>query len=143
MTESELMKRIQILASHNDCRLFRNNTGQAWSGRLFRPTREQTVAVSPRDVVLYSARPISFGLAVGSGDLIGWHQRTVTADDVGKTIALFLSVETKNKRGVITNAQEAWANIVNAMGGIGVVARSEQDLIEALKTKGPGFTLSP
>lgn len=133
MTESELMKRIQILASQSDCRLFRNNTGQGWQGRTYRPTKEQAVAVSPRDLIIYNARPVNFGLVTGSADLIGWHQRTITEDDLGKQIAIFLSVETKTLKGRITNAQEAWAKAVNLSGGIGLISKTTLEFVEQLK----------
>jgi hypothetical protein len=49
-------------------RLYRNNTGTL---------RDQ------------HGRPVTFGLAVGSADLIGWTTRTITPDMVGQQVAVF------------------------------------------------------
>ena len=61
--------------------------------------------------------PIRFGLTVGSADLIG----------MTKT-GRFLSIEVKTTTGRVTDEQHAWASMVNAMGGLAIIARSVEDV---------------
>ena len=75
---------------------------------------------------------VKYGLATGSADLIGWRTVTITPDMVGKTVAVFLSVECKAPKGRLTDRQTAWMEAVNRAGGIGIVARSVQDISHLL-----------
>jgi hypothetical protein len=130
--ESLIMKQIQIYLSKLGSRLFRNNVGVAWSGKVQRPDRPMTVSVKPGDVVLYAARPVHFGLCVGSSDLIGWTPIKITNDHVGRQFAVFTAIECKSQRGRITNAQEAFALAVQDQGGIAVIARSQSEAAGAI-----------
>ena len=107
MTESTIQRAIiAALNSRDDVRVFRNNVG-------FTTTPD--------------GRPLHFGLLPGSGDLIGWKRHRVTAEDVGRDLAIFLSVEVKNERGRVSEAQRNWKNQVNKNGGIAVIARSVEE----------------
>ena len=105
--ETILMKKIQLAAtSCGGARLLRNHVGCI------------------RDA---EGRVHHFGLAVGSSDLIGWTSQ-----------GRFLAVEVKvpgspgHAGGRVTPQQQAFIDAVNRAGGLGLVARSEQDLINAL-----------
>ena len=87
-------------------RLFRNNTGTL------------------RDA---NGRPVQFGLARGSADLIGWSSVTITPDMVGQTVAVFTSIEVKSAAGRLRPEQQQWLDAVSAAGGIAGVARSVED----------------
>jgi hypothetical protein len=87
-------------------RLYRNNTGTL---------RDQ------------NGRPVQFGLAVGSADLIGWTTRTITPDMVGQQVAVFTSIEVKSATGRLRPEQRQWLEAVQAAGGIAGVARSVED----------------
>jgi len=78
-------------------------------------------------------RPVQFGLAKGSADLIGWTTRTITPDMVGQRIAVFTSIEVKTPTGRLTPAQSAWLGAVHTAGGIAGVARSVRDSEEILR----------
>ncbi len=65
-----------------------------------------------------------FGLAVGSGDLIGYRRVTITPEMVGRDVAVFLSCEVKTEKGAIREEQFRWAAHINSVGGIAVIARS-------------------
>jgi VRR-NUC domain len=132
MKESLLLKQIMIEFSKLGARLFRNNVGSAWMGKIFRPPHTMTVAVTNKDIIIYSARPVHFGLAVGSSDLIGWAPVKITEQHVGKTFAIFTAIETKSDRGKITNAQEAFTNAVKASGGIASIVKSVDQATEVL-----------
>lgn len=105
-SEQTIQQHIRLACSKGDCRLFRNNTGTL-------PDK--------------NGRPVSFGLAKGSADLIGWTTRTVTQDMVGQQVAVFTSIEVKTATGRIRPEQQQWLDAVQAAGGIAAVARSVAD----------------
>ena len=105
MTEQRIQQQIRLSCGTGDTRLFRNNTGVL------------------RD---YHGRPVSFGLAKGSADLIGWTTRTITADMVGQRIAVFAADEVKD-RGRATEQQQAFINLIQQAGGLAGIARSVAD----------------
>jgi hypothetical protein len=112
------------LGSRRDTRLFRNSVGTGWSGEL--------VSNEGGLVVLRNARFVRFGLVPGSGDLIGWHERTVTQEDVGRKFAVFLSVEVKAARGTASDKQTKWKTRVADAGGYATVARSPEEALAVL-----------
>ena len=81
-------------------------------------------------LILRAVRVIRFGLCVGSGDLIGWKSITITPEMVGRRVAVFLSVETKAKRGVKSEAQENWCSQVKINGGLAGFAKSIDEAIK-------------
>jgi len=109
--ETEIQQRIRLaLGTHPEIRLFRNNTG---------------TLPDPR-----TGRPVQFGLARGSADLIGWRTITITPEMVGTKIAVFTSIEVKTPTGRLSPAQHAWLGVVRGAGGIAGVARSVRDANE-------------
>lgn len=103
--ETDLQQRIRLaLGTQSDLRLFRNQVGQL---------------PDPR-----TGRPVQFGLARGSADLIGWRSVVITPEMVGQRVAIFLSIEVKTPTGRLTPAQHAWLGTVRGAGGIAGVARS-------------------
>jgi hypothetical protein len=111
--ETDIQQRIRLaLGTRSDLRLFRNNTG---------------TLPDPR-----TGRPVQFGLARGSADLIGWRTITITPEMVGQRVAIFTSIEVKTTSGRTTPAQQAWLGAVRTAGGIAGVARSVRDAEEIL-----------
>lgn len=128
MSEIELMRRLQVLASKLGARLFRQNSGMAWVGKVERGPG--TFRLAPGDVVIRNARPFHAGFP-GMSDIGGWVPIEVTASMVGSTIAVYTQVEVKvNARP--TPEQLAWIKAVNKAGGRAGIARSENDLREIL-----------
>ena len=74
-----------------------------------------------------TGRPVQFGLARGSADLIGWRTITITPEMVGTQLAVFTSIEVKTPNGRIRPDQHAWERTVSNAGGIAGIARSIQD----------------
>lgn len=107
MTESAYMKRLQVAAAKRGVCLYRNNVGmcRADDGRFIR-----------------------FGLAPGSADLIGWTPVVITPEHVGKTLAVFTSIETKSRRGRVRDEQRAWMDAVIRDGGIARIMREPEEL---------------
>jgi hypothetical protein len=105
MTEAAVLQRIRLdLGRDPAVRLFRNNVGV-----LRDPT----------------GRAVRFGLHPGSGDLIGWRAVAITPDHIGRTLAVFASVEVKHN-GRPTEQQIHWASAIAAAGGLAGVARSPE-----------------
>ena len=111
--ETDIQQRIRLaVGTRSDLRLFRNNTG---------------TLPDPR-----TGRPVQFGLARGSADLIGWRTITITPEMVGQRIAVFTSIEVKTTTGHLTPAQQAWMGTVRTAGGIAGVARSVSDAVRIM-----------
>jgi hypothetical protein len=128
VTEADLMRNLQKLASKLGARLFRQNTGQAWVGKIERGPR--VVRLGPGDIVLRNARPFHAGFT-GMSDLGGWVPVRITAGMVGSIVAVYTQVEVKAK-GRPTREQMAWIDAVNAAGGRAGIARSADDLSNIL-----------
>lgn len=122
-SETQLLRSILIHCSNGSVRLFRNTVGSAWVGV------SQWV-----DGMILVRRPmrVTFGLSVGSADIVGWRTITITPDMVGQQIAQFVSIEAKTKRGRMTKEQQAWLDTVYDAGGVAVVARSVEDAQKAV-----------
>ena len=107
-SETDIQQRIRLaLGTRPDVRLFRNNTG---------------TLPDPR-----TGRPVQFGLARGSADLIGYRTVTITPDMVGQRVAVFTSLEVKTPTGRIRPEQANWQRTVSAAGGLAAVVRSVQE----------------
>jgi len=112
--ETTLQQQIRLaLGTRSDLRLFRNQVGQL---------------PDPR-----TGRPVQFGLARGSADLIGWRTITITPDMVGSQLAVFTSIEVKTPTGRVRPEQYAWLGAVQSAGGIAGIARSVRDATEILR----------
>ena len=110
-SEQSIQQHIRIACSTGDTRLFRNNTGTL---------RDQ------------HGRPVQFGIARGSADLIGYRTITITPDMVGQQVAVFASIEVKTPTGHIRPEQRVWMEKILAAGGIAGVARSVEDALRIM-----------
>lgn len=129
--ETNISKRIQKATSKVGARLFRQNVGWGWVGKVIRGAG-MVVTLGPRDVLIRDARPIEMGLITGSSDLIGWHTITITPEMVGRRVAVFTSMEVKTPTGDVSDAQENFVDRVCEAGGIAGITRSEESALELL-----------
>mgnify|MGYP000025208530 CR=1 FL=1 len=114
--ETDIQQRIRLaLGTRSDLRLFRNNTG---------------TLPDPR-----TGRPVQFGLARGSADLIGWRTITITPEMVGQRVAVFTSIEVKTDSGRLSPAQRNWLEAVRVAGGITGIARNVSDAVSIIDGK--------
>jgi hypothetical protein len=106
VSEKETVNAVRATLSHGDTRLFRNNVGalQDKTGRF-----------------------VTYGLAVGSSDLIGWKSMNITLDMVGEKVAVFVALEGKSEDKAPTEAQRRFLQTVKDAGGIAGVFRSQSD----------------
>jgi len=84
-----------------------------------------------RNVLIENPRMVHFGLTVGSSDLIGLLPIKITQEMVGQTVAVFAAVETKTLTGEAKEKQNHFIDFINQNGGIGIIARSPEDLRNA------------
>lgn len=112
--ETNLQRAIMVALSEAGCTVWRNNTGQAYAGRV--------IHSSGGVVTLASASPIVFGLCVGSADIIG-------IAPGGR----FLAVEVKTATGRVSREQQLFIDAVNAAGGVAGIARSVQDALKIIQ----------
>jgi len=109
--ETTLQQQIRLaLGTHPQTRLFRNQVGSL---------------PDPR-----TGRLVTFGLARGSADLIGWRTITITPAMVGQRVAVFTSIEVKTPTGRVRPDQQAWLGTVQSAGGIAGIARSVPDALQ-------------
>ena len=100
MKENQIQREIrEYLGTRDDIIVYRNNVGMSKVG----------------------AGWISYGLAIGSADLIG-----ITS--TGR----FVAIECKAERGKLSADQERWLKLVETMGGLVIVARSVEDVKKCL-----------
>lgn len=125
--ESKIQTDIRDKLSNGRVRLFRNNVGQGLMINHKHSFTGQATITKVIDLVRSlggHAQRIKFGLAVGSGDLIGYRRVTITPEMVGRDVAVFLSCEVKTEKGPVREEQYRWAAHINSVGGIAVIARS-------------------
>lgn len=113
MTEAESMRQMMLEVTRLGHRVFRNNTGQGWVGKII----DDYVNQYGRCIVLQNPRPLHAGLCEGSSDLIGWTR-----------IGEFLAIEAKSPRGKVTMEQKNFIDTINAADGVAFVARSIEDI---------------
>lgn len=124
MKESEILKLIHLTLSKLKVTIFRSNTGLGWVGKVVHQDASQIILADPR--------PLHAGLTNGSSDLIGWQSVTVTAEMVGKKIAIFTAVEVKGPTGRLTNDQKNFIHQVREAGGVAFMARSDQEATDQM-----------
>ncbi len=133
--ESKIQTDIRDKLSHGRVRLFRNSVGAGLMISHKHAMTGQSIISKVIDMCRAAgahAQRIRFGLAVGSGDLIGYRRVTITPDMVGREVAVFLSVEVKTAKGPVREEQYRWADHINSVGGVAVIARSLEQAQELL-----------
>jgi len=132
MSDTSFLNSILLATSRGATRMFRNSVGLGWIGKTERVTKPIQVMVFPGDVVIRKARALHAGLATGSADLIGFKSYVVQPEDVGKRVAVFVSMEAKEGTGRMTPEQKNWRDQVQAAGGIAGEVRSVEDALRLL-----------
>lgn len=107
MSERDIQKSIRLKHSKGRCRLFNNDNGMA---------------------TLQDGKKITYGLAKSSPDLIGWLTVKITPEMVGKDVAIFCGIEVKMPRKHPTSEQRRFLELLESVGAITGVARSENDI---------------
>lgn len=97
-------------------RMFRSNSGMAWSGKIVsRDNEKNTITIK---------NPRAFhGMPEGFPDTVGFQSITVTSEMVGKRLAVFKCAEFKTGNQDLTEKQSLFKKMVDKMGGIFEVVR--------------------
>lgn len=112
--ETALQREIMLALSDAGCTIWRSNTGTAHAGRV--------IHRSGSTITLADARMITFGLCVGSADLIG-------ITNTGR----FIAIEVKTGKRGTTPEQDRFLFHIQLMGGIAGVARSVDDALALVR----------
>ncbi|SDX68625.1 VRR-NUC domain-containing protein [Thiocapsa roseopersicina] len=121
MSEKSIQNSVMLAASQSGMTVWRNNTGQAWTGDATR--------LKDGSILIRNPRPLHAGLCKGSSDLIGIRPVVVTAEMLGQTIAQFAAVEVKTPKGKLSEQQAKFLSFVESKGGLALVARSADDIL--------------
>lgn len=125
MRETPVLKQILLaLGNLPYLRIWRNNTGQLWSGeQIIKVQATRTIMVGPGDIVIKRAHPVKFGLQ-GSADILG----------LIAPIGRFLAIEVKRpKSSKQSEHQKRFETMVKNMGGIYILAHSPEEALEKLE----------
>lgn len=125
MSEREITNPLLVQASLLGARLWRQNTGRGWVGRLISNAKGR--------VALADARPFHAGLCKGSSDVIGITPVTITADMVGQRVGLFTAFEIKTATVRLSPEQRAFLQMVADLGGIAAEVRSVDDGLDQIR----------
>lgn len=112
--ETKIQNAILLALSDSGCVVFRNETSGAWVGKILHRDSGQ--------VTLTDARMMTFGLCVGSSDIVGM------APD-----GRFLAIEVKTKTGRPTKEQLRFIEAVRNAGGIAGIARSPEEALDLIR----------
>jgi hypothetical protein len=137
MRESKILVAIRDACNNGATRLWRNSVGTALAVNHKHPYTKQAIisaCIKLAEDRGGFAQRMSFGLAEGSGDLIGYRQIVIGPEHVGMTIAQFASCEVKNETGRARPEQIRWLAHINSVGGVAFLARSVEDARQALDT---------
>lgn len=114
-----------------DVRIWRNNVGSGVIikvGQLIGILTSKSGGIKAAIAFLKLLRPVTWGLCVGSSDLIG----------IVAPRGRFLAIEVKSAKGVLSEEQEQWIAIVERFGGVAGPARSVDEamaLVERARTE--------
>jgi hypothetical protein len=121
---AKVIPQVLMEATAKGWRLFRNSVGQAWAGKASQGHNGD----GERVAIIQAPHRITYGLAVGSSDLVGWRPVVITQDMVGKQLAQFVSIECKTRAyGKTTEEQDNWLDQVAGSGGAAYIARENAD----------------
>ena len=127
MTEAQLKADIRIaLGQVGHARLFNNPVGEAWLGKV--------IARDAATVTLVRPMRVTYGLMVGSGDVVGWTSVTITPGMVGCLAAIFTSGEIKTPDAPPPREnQDHWRRTVREAGGFSAIVRSVDDALRLVR----------
>jgi hypothetical protein len=104
-------------------RIFKNDTGAAWRGKL----AGERIEAGSRAIELFGAVLIKYGLCPGSSDLIGWELVEYMDINGPVTVPIFCAIEVKTGKDRVKENQKNWLDAVARMGGRAYLAREAGD----------------
>lgn len=134
---ASLTNQIRASVSKIGARLFPMTVGKFFGPvhRARRITKTETVVLNPGDVLIRQGHIVSVGLT-GMSDLVGFAPHVVTADDVGKTLAIYTACEIKAGADRLRPGQQEFIDAVNKSGGRAGIARTPEDAVRIVHGEG-------
>lgn len=124
MRESNVLRATWLAVAAIGTTLFRLNTGRAWVSNLG-PKAVQHL--KDGSVLIPAARSIALGFGmpngkplVGASDLNGWTELVITLEMVGRKIAVYTAIETKESGG--GEKREGQINFIKRVKDAGGIA---------------------
>jgi hypothetical protein len=111
--ETEIQRKIMLAISEKGHLVFRNETGNFWTGTKIH--QEGNV------VTLSNARMVKVGLCTGSSDIIGITRK-----------GRFFAIEVKSKDGRASEQQKNFIKAIKLKNGIAGIAKSVEDALSLL-----------
>ena len=130
MTESALVRTLLLASSKAGATLFRNARGV------------ERIAQKDCPYCQRAGRVVSYGLANGAPDLVGWQTVTIGPKHLGARLAIFCGVEVKRPDGTLRPAQRAFLEALARAGAVAGVVRSVDDLEALLVARREDTTVS-
>lgn len=124
--ESNIFKACQIRASKLKARIWRQNSGLSWAGKVQRIEKAGEYHLEAGCIIIRRPQAIMAGFP-GISDGGGYCMVTVTPDMVGQSLPVVLQVETKAD-GAVTDEQRKFIAHVRSVGGRAGIARSADDV---------------
>lgn len=119
MREGNVLRSCWLAVAALGTTLFRVNTGKAWVGKGLRQPDGNVLVIGGRPVALGFGMPNGDPL-VGTSDLIGWTTVEITPKMVGRKVAVFTAIETKESGG--GDKREGQINFVDQIKEAGGIA---------------------
>ena len=118
MSESDLLAQIILAHSRGPVRLWRQNSGRGWAGKI--------VHQDAHKLILSPYYAIKLG-PPGMSDLGGLVSVEVTESMIGQRVALYVGIEGKTPTGRMRAEQRSFIEMVREKGGRAGVARSVEE----------------
>ncbi len=118
MSESPLYGEIMLAVSNGDTRLFRQQAGLFWTGKIIEQTAERLTLLYPRAVKVG---------APGLSDLGGVTSVIITPEMIGQHVGIDVQIEVKTGRRRTTPEQAAYISIMRSLGARAGIAHSVED----------------
>lgn len=130
--ETNIFKLSLVALSKLGTRLFRINTGRAWTGNKITklPANHKTW---PGAIIIHDPRRFTTGTPAGYSDGTGWTPIAVTPQMVGEQIAVFTAGEAKAPNGRASAEQLNFIDQVIKAGGIAGIFRSPEEAVQIVQ----------
>lgn len=129
--ESNIFKECQIRASKLKARIWRQNSGLSWAGKVQRIEKTGEYTLEAGCIVIRRPQAIRAGFP-GISDGGGYCMVTVTPEMVGSELPVVLQVETKAD-GAVTDEQMKFIAHVRSVGGKAGIVRCADDVDRIVK----------
>lgn len=139
MRESNVLRATWLAVAAVGTTLFRLNTGRAWLSNL--GPKKGVRRLADGSVLILSPRSVAIGFGmtngdpvVGASDLNGWTEIVITPAMIGRKVAIYTAIETKESGGGDKSEEQVnFVEQVRQAGGIAGFASSPEDALKVIR----------